>query len=285
MNPDEVFRAAKSGDLPNIQELLRERPERITDRDATNRTAMLVAAHAGRLETVKWLLREGGSHIGEKDNLDCTALQLAAESGKLATVIWLLQEGGSSIREANHHGWTALICAAHFGRLELVAWLLEHGGADILNVTNHGYTVWDFLESYLVEHDVEDEDVFDDDDPEYDATAVTALLRVMVLRGDPPAELTTRLAPEHVRVVQEGAMLRASLPAYLTRRQALLDMHCPLIAPIQDLVHGYEMPTSTDELWATGLGAARQRAARPRAENGAVPVPLRRSVRLHQKRE
>jgi hypothetical protein len=31
----------------------------------------------------------------------------------------------------------------------------------------------------------------------YDATAVTALLRVMALRSAPPAELIERLAPEH----------------------------------------------------------------------------------------
>jgi hypothetical protein len=32
-----------------------------------------------------------------------------------------------------------------------------------------------------------------------------------------------------------------------------LDAHCPLLAPLRDLVHGYEEPTTTDELWATGL--------------------------------
>jgi hypothetical protein len=80
-----------------------------------------------------------------------------------------------------------------------------------------------------------------------------ALLRVMVLRGAPPDSLTTRLAPDHAQVVQEGARLRVRFPAYLAQRQAFLDAHCPLIAPLQDLVHGYEMPTVTDELWATGL--------------------------------
>jgi hypothetical protein len=137
---------------------------------------------------------------------------------------------------------------------------------------------------------IEDEREQDDDDDEgkhvdHDATAVTALLRVMVLRGAPPAELTARLSPEHARVVQEGARLRAQLPAYLAQRRALLDAHCPLIAPLQDLVHGYKEPTTTDELWATRLGAARQRAARPRADNGAAVAPLCRSARLPQKCE
>jgi hypothetical protein len=166
----------------------------------------------------------------------------------------------------------------------MVAWLLEHGGADILDVANNGATVWDVLETFLVGRSVEDEEDSDDDDPMYDATAVTALLRVMVLQDAPPAELTERLSPEHATVVQEGPRLRARLPASLAQRRALLDAHCPLIAPLLDLVHGYEVPTTTDELWATGLGAARQRAARPRADDGADAVPLRRSARLRQKR-
>jgi hypothetical protein len=111
----------------------------------------------------------------------------------------------------------------------------------------------------------------DDDNPYvYDATAVTSLLRVMVLRGSPPAELTERLSPEHAQVVEEGARLKVRLPAYLAQRQAFLDAHCPLIPPLQDLMNGYEEPTTMDELWATGLGAARQRAVRPRADDGAA---------------
>jgi hypothetical protein len=51
-------------------------------------------------------------------------------------------------------------------------------------------------------------------------------------------------------VVKEGARLRA----YLARRRALLDAHCPLLAPLLALVHGYDVePTTTEELWATML--------------------------------
>jgi hypothetical protein len=93
----------------------------------------------------------------------------------------------------------------------------------------------------------------------YDATAVTSLLRVMVLRGAPPEDLTTLLhiSPEHAQVVWDGARLKARLPAYLAQRRALLDAHCPLIPPLRMLVHGYGEPTTTNELWVTGLGAVR----------------------------
>jgi hypothetical protein len=127
------------------------------------------------------------------------------------------------------------------------------------------------------------------DDGEYiptddtvDIVALTAMLRVMLLHGSPPESLTAYMAPPLQRIVQDGARLRARLPAYLARRRLLLDAHCPLMPPLRDLVHGYEEPTTTDELWATGLGAPLQRAKRSRPEGGRSPQ--RRSARLRQKR-
>jgi hypothetical protein len=117
------------------------------------------------------------------------------------------------------------------------------------------------------------------------AAEMTALLRVMVLKGAPPADLVSQLRPEHAQVVEEGMRLRAALPAYLAQRQALLDAHCPLIAPLRALVRDYDPePTTTEELWATGLGAAPQRARRPRVE-AVVALPVRQSARLRQRLE
>jgi hypothetical protein len=104
------------------------------------------------------------------------------------------------------------------------------------------------LESYLVEPDEADE--------EHSAAAVTELLGVMVLRGAPPATLTAALSLEHMRVVELGARLRARLPAYLARRRGQLNRYCPLLSPLCSIVCGYEEPTTTEELWATGLGVA-----------------------------
>jgi hypothetical protein len=98
--------------------------------------------------------------------------------------------------------------------------------------------------------------------------ALTVLLRVMVLRGEPtltkvrnapPPALAESdlLSPENARVVHKGAQSRARLPAYLVQRRALLDAHCPvLLPPLRALVHGYMKLTTTEELCATGLGAA-----------------------------
>jgi hypothetical protein len=60
-----------------------------------------------------------------------------------------------------------------------------------------------------------------------------------------------------MRVVQEGALLRAQLPVYLERRQALLDVHCSvLLPPLRALVLGCMELTTTEEIWSTGLGYA-----------------------------
>jgi hypothetical protein len=84
---------------------------------------------------------------------------------------------------------------------------------------------------------------------------VTDLLRVMVLRGSPPANFMSQLRPIHVQVVEEGARLRVALPAYFARRWALVDTHCPLIQPILAIVKDYADLWATEELWATGLGS------------------------------
>jgi hypothetical protein len=118
---------------------------------------------------------------------------------------------------------------------------------------------------------------------------LNALLHVMVVRQAPPADFVARVRepsyPRHARVVEEGARLRAALPAYLVRWRALLDAHCPLIPPLLALVRSYEPePATTEELWATGLGAAPQRALRPRPEVAAA-LSVGRSPFLRQRLE
>jgi hypothetical protein len=287
----EFLNAAADGDLSDVKRLLGERPERITE--TNKRDALLLAAGsvaAGSLETVRWLLEEGGASIEDACHTfdGDSAIHRAAEVGNLAT-IQLLLRSYSSVGDEDHDVVdTALVIASQWGQLATVQWVLEHGEADMtVTCADQGTTIWDELGRHFIEDEVDTDDSDDDEwhNTNFDAAAVTALLRVMVLKGDPPAGLTARLLPEHARVVHGGGRLRARLPAYLARRQALLYEHYVLIARLLALVHGYGMLTTTDELWATGVGAARQRAARLRADDGAVAAPLRRSARLRQRRE
>jgi hypothetical protein len=218
------------------------------------------------------MLADGDAHITDVNWLGATAMLSAAMGfNSLPTLKWLLEEGGARITERDSAGHSALFWAAASERLTTCQWLLEHGGADIMEVNHTGRNIWHLLGGRLVRA--------------ANAAELTALLQVMVLRSAPPPDFMAQLRPEHVRVVEEGARLKEALPAYLARRRALLDSHCPLIAPLRDLVRDYDPePTTTEELWATGLGAAPQCARCPRPE-ADVTVPVRRSARLRQRLE
>jgi hypothetical protein len=93
-------------------------------------------------------------------------------------------------------------------------------------------------------------------EPRDEEAPTTLLLRAMLLKIAPPIYLVAEFGSWNKRLVEEGARLRARLPAYLVQRRALLDAHCPLLAPLRAIVTGYQEPTTTEELWATGIGTA-----------------------------
>jgi hypothetical protein len=168
----------------------------------------------------------------------------------------LLAEGGANIADVDDLGYDALVCAT-LSEMADNQWLIEHGGADMAFGNPRGQSEWDLRVLTPGSSDAHRGLLHDVGGVGADAvTAVTALLQVMVLHGAPPPDIAARMLPVHALVVEEGARLRARLPAYLARQRALLDEHYPLIPPLRDLVHGYEEPTTTEELWATGIGAA-----------------------------
>jgi hypothetical protein len=203
------------------------------------------------------MLADGDVRITDTYMQGWTAFLHAAMGGNraLPTLKWLLEEGGALITERSLGGNSALLHAAVYGNIATCQWLLEHGGADIADAHVYGTAngeklFWDHIPSFTLSVN--------------NAAEVTALLRVMVLKGDPPANVVSQLRPEHVRVVEEGARLRAALPANLEQRRALLDAHCPLIPPLLALVRDYDpKPTTTEELWSTGLGATRNAPGAP----------------------
>jgi hypothetical protein len=113
----------------------------------------------------------------------------------LKVVQYLLSsEGCASITETDNVGNTALLLAAHADcHPQTVQWLLEHGGAQITDTDSELDTVWSanlyrglpvrLLGAYTK-----------NDDGEYvladeGTVELTAMLRVMVLHGGPPASL------------------------------------------------------------------------------------------------
>jgi hypothetical protein len=75
----------------------------------------------------------------------------------------------------------ALLCAAYQGKLPMCQWLLEHGGADITDRSTRGGMVWDLLPAKELAR-------YCPRVPHLDS-----LLRVMVLKGDPPAGYVRRV--------------------------------------------------------------------------------------------
>jgi hypothetical protein len=228
--------------------------------DRFGMTALHWASQADNLPAVTCLL-EHGARITERNGDKKTALLLAAESASLGMVQFLLSsEGGARITEADNEGKSALLLAAagDFCHADVVQWLLEFGGAQITDMDEEGNSVWsdsgsdeDLPCRLIAAYEINDNDK---EIPTSDAAEMTALLRVMVLHGGPPKMLMIELPLPLLEIVKKGERLRTRLPAYLAQRRALLDMNCPLLSPLCDLVHGYEEPTTTDELWATGLG-------------------------------
>jgi hypothetical protein len=257
-------------------------------------TALLWGCKKGYLAIVKYLL-EHGAIITERDDDGMTSLLYAAVDGSLELIQYLLSsKAGASITETNNEGRTALLLAALKPcQPGIVQWLLEYGGAHVTDTDNAGDSVWtlhsrDSLPNLLMNayrESVHDKSVSIDFEhaPEEDIVPLISMLRVMVLHGGPPESLVKYCAPPFQRIVQNGARLRARLPAYLVQRRALLDAHCTLLPPLQALVHSYEAPFTTNELWATGIGASPQRENRSKAKRSRSPE--RRSARLRQKRQ
>jgi hypothetical protein len=238
---DMITEACRHGDLERLQRWAR-RGVRVTT------TAPLLAAARGGFCEVVWVLAtELGADVNEATPQGVTALILAADSDHLDVVQCLVTELGASIGNEDNHSGTALLVSARSGHYAILRWFLEHTDASMLVAKYAGGTVWDNLTYYLGDSNAESDE---------DLVELTALLRVMVLRSAPPATLVALLSPEPTRVVQEGARLRARLPAYFLRRRALMDALCPVLPPLLDLVHGYMELTTTEELWATGLGEA-----------------------------
>jgi ankyrin repeat protein len=169
------------------------------------------AIRAGDLPSVRLLVQGGASIAGTRVHL--SALNLAAKEGQALIVEWLLEEGGASIEPdaSDATGKTILQHAARpinyftTGSIKTVKWLLEHRGADIMDGIPAGLTVFFQIlpssEDAVMAH-------------------LISLLRVMILRSAPPQQW--RMFPHFSRVVEEeGAWLRARLPAYVARRQTL----------------------------------------------------------------
>jgi hypothetical protein len=179
------------------------------------------------------------------ESKDERSLHTAVARGNIPVIAKYIEESNGCIGDAT--GEKILLGAARWRQLSVMLYLLKHG-AIMTDTTSAGLTVWDVLESKGLLH-------LRPMQSSCTTIALRSILRTLALRGAPPNELVACLTPEVGQLVREGAQLRARLPEYFAQRRVLLDAHCPLIAPLQTLVLGYEIPITDDEIWAIGLGA------------------------------
>jgi hypothetical protein len=251
-----VTEAARAGDLEQLQEWARQGVR------VASAEPLLAAVMGSSVEVAMCLVLELGADVNQPMPKPALALGtrtvlFRAAAHSKSEMVECLVGLGADVRIANNRGgYTALHESSLQAHCSMMQCLLEHTDATMEEVSNSGETSWDLLLDSM-KHISEMGEI------EKHTAALTALLRVLVLRGALPPDLEALLervqlqAPEPARVVHEGARLRARLPAYLLRRQALLDAHCAvLLPPLRDLVHGYMELTTTEKLWATGLGTA-----------------------------
>jgi hypothetical protein len=235
--------AARAGDLESLTVWARQGVR------VTTAYPLYVAIQCGFLDVLRCLVTKLGAEVNQATPNGKTPLMAAARSASLA-VVQCLVELGAEVGAVDIYGDTVLLESALNGHFRIMQYLLEEGGANMDDVNNICETIWDLLIVHFEEGERWDK-------MKVDALGFYGLLRVLVLRGPPPPALVALLSPEPARVVQEGARLRARLPAYLVWRRALLDAHCPvLLPPLRALVHGYMELITTEDLWATGLGQA-----------------------------
>jgi hypothetical protein len=165
-------------------------------------------------------------------------LILSLRQGDLPRFQRLIRDGANVNAFDDEQGRTPLYLASNHcfenDDTATVLWLVEHGGANITLADGSGTPILDFSGANHWESLLRDE-------AEDEWAPMNVLLRAMLLKAAPPGSIC-RLRPAKSRMVKEGARLRVRLPAYLVQRRAL--------------VTGYQEPTTTEELWATGLGQA-----------------------------
>jgi hypothetical protein len=192
------------------------------------------------------LVQAYGANVQDNDVGGGTALIIAAGWGMEANVRCLIKLG-AKVAQVQQGNYTALLASVAMYNFQTARYLIEEAGADVNDRDINGNGIWDVYIDYLIR-------VARGEIVESDPSALTALLRTMVVRSGPCSFLpmdSVVMSTERKSIIEKGERLRAALPAHLAHRRALMCEHTSLIAPLQIIVDGYMELTTTEELWAT----------------------------------
>ncbi|HUV37347.1 MAG TPA: ankyrin repeat domain-containing protein [Patescibacteria group bacterium] len=124
----EIHKAADSGDLAAVRDLLEKDAALLESRDGDGSTPLHIACIKGHLDLARYLLGEGADPLAG-DNENSTPLHVAAIGGNTAvTQLFLDRNIDVDIRDDN--GMTPLLFAGNRGQREMIDFLLSKG-ADI----------------------------------------------------------------------------------------------------------------------------------------------------------
>jgi len=135
---DDLFNAAKNGDLPRVKSLLAKGADVNAKQASDGATALIMASQEGHLDVVQVLL-DKGADVDAKANDGVPALLAASAYGHLNVVQALLAKGADVNAKRTNDGATALILASQQGQLEVVQALLAKG-ADVNAKATNGST-------------------------------------------------------------------------------------------------------------------------------------------------
>ena len=126
---DDLYGAAKAGDLPMCQTLLANGVDVNHRSSANNYTPLQTASLAGRTPIVK-LLINSGALVNSTDNIGNTPLHAAAQEGHLDTAR-LLVNSGARTDAAQRRGGMPIHLAAQNNRHQILTYLVTEAGVSV----------------------------------------------------------------------------------------------------------------------------------------------------------
>jgi ankyrin repeat protein len=118
---DELYRAARAGDLDGLRRCLAAGPDAVRRTDHQGYSALTLAAYHGHAGAVRLLLA-AGADPDAADASGGTILMGAAFKGHLG-IVQTLVEAGATVGAVNPNGQTALGFARMFGRADVAGYL------------------------------------------------------------------------------------------------------------------------------------------------------------------
>ncbi len=132
-----VLDAVRSGNAQTVQAQITAKAD-IEQRDAEQRTPLLLAVRANNVDIARMLIA-AGADVNAKDAIQDTPWLYAAAEGRTDILKLILDTGKANLKDTNRYGGTGLIPAAHHGYPEVVRMLLATD-IDKDHVNNLGWT-------------------------------------------------------------------------------------------------------------------------------------------------